>query len=148
VSVWNILVASKYCRNVSSGRPIAEDNRERERCLRLFQFALRKEVTVVGEKTKQNRDETKKETRQDERNQPGEGRVPSRGLSLESRSKIRMASNDAISRSRWEMCQGQSRMSIFISKVVQRRLLRGCRLKALGVLQTPWAPLWFLCRRN
>lgn len=124
-----------YCRNIRSGRPIAEDNRGRERCLRLFNSRYARKSSSCHrcrEEEQQNR-ETKK---RNDRNRPGEGRVASQRLSLESRSK----------KSAWPattryiaIALGNVPRSVtdvdFIAKVVQR-LLRGWK-SASGVLQTP-----------
>jgi len=113
VSAHNFKV---YCKNIHSGRPIAEDNRGRERCLRLFNSRYARKSSSCHrcqEEEQRNRDETKE---RNDRNRPGEGRVASRRLSLESRSKICVASNDAVYRDRIRKCAKVSHGCRFYSE--------------------------------
>lgn len=138
-----------YCRNIHSSRSIAEDNRERERCLRLFHsryarkssLSARRQIGTAPDAT------GRRKKRQNEEIDPAKVECYTMLVTRVTLKNSR-GQHNVISRSRWEMCQGQSRMPIFIAKVVQRQLLRGWQLETSDVLQTPWAPLQFLRRRD
>jgi len=99
IRVYNIKM---YCRNIRNSQSIAEDNRERERCLRLFHSCYARKLLSARKQIGIAPDGTKKET-VERRNRPGEGRVlPTMLVTL----KNSRGQHNAISRSCWEMCQG------------------------------------------